>query len=369
MKTFVLCFCLVVLSLPVWSQAPEAMSYQAVLRDNTGEPLTDQVVQTRIQIHQGTSDGPVVYEEIHNTSTNENGLMSVVIGSGSGLIGSISEIAWGNGPYFLSSETDPAGGSNYELTGNSELLSVPYALYANNSGSSIAGPQGEPGPQGEQGPQGNPGPQGVPGPVGPAGVSGCEILPAGNLAVVYTGTTAYGYSQSQSSTATNYNSGSFTSASLDGNVLGSVSSELQIALWTSSTAYAFYQTQSNLGTPPNLNQGVWLTTTLSGNPIGGISNGINLVVYTSTHAYGLSQPRSTLGDPPNLSAAVWNPITLNGTFIKAISTSRSIIIITTTTIYAFNQSQGTLGSLPNENAGSWATQSVSDVPIDVVPSR
>jgi len=78
------------------------------------------------------------------------------------LTGSMQGINWANGPYFVQTETDPAGGTNYSITGTSELLSVPYALFSAS---------GTPGPAGPQGPQGEPGPQG---PQGPAGNDGAE---------------------------------------------------------------------------------------------------------------------------------------------------------------------------------------------------
>lgn len=345
------------------AQAPQSMSYQAVLRNTSNQPLPQQQVNTRIQIHQGSEIGPVVYEETHNTSTNENGLVSLIIGAGENVSGSIQGIEWESGPYFISSETDPDGGNNYSLNGNSRLLSVPYALYSNESGSSIAGPQGE------QGPQGEPGPQGLPGPQGPTGLSGCDIVAEGNLAVVYTNNEAIGYSQSQSSIGTNYNIGNFSSTSTDGPILGTVCSKYQIALWTQSTVYGFYQSESSLGSPPNLNTGAWVSTSITGNPLGAISNNENLVVYTDSNLYGLSQARSTLGNPPNLSNATWTSTTVSGSFVKAIATSRSIIIVTSTHVYAFNQSQGSSGSEPNNNAGNWVSSTLNGSPNDVVISR
>jgi hypothetical protein len=88
--------------------------------------------------------------------------VSIEIGGGTVTVGSFAAIDWANGPYFIKTETDPAGGTNYTITGTTQLLSVPYALYAASSGSSIPGPQGPAGPQGNDGaigPQGPAGPQ------------------------------------------------------------------------------------------------------------------------------------------------------------------------------------------------------------------
>jgi uncharacterized protein (TIGR02145 family) len=88
----------------------------------------------RISILQGTSNGTAVYSELHNPTTNANGLVSIEIGSGSSPVGTIGSINWGNGTYFLKTETDPTNGTNYSIVGTSQLLSVPYALLSNNAG-------------------------------------------------------------------------------------------------------------------------------------------------------------------------------------------------------------------------------------------
>ena len=86
----------------------------------------------RISILQGSSSGTVVYAETHSAITNNNGLVSLAVGGGSVKLGSFSAINWAAGPFFIKSETDPAGGSNYTITTTTQLLSVPYALFAGN---------------------------------------------------------------------------------------------------------------------------------------------------------------------------------------------------------------------------------------------
>jgi hypothetical protein len=123
----------------------------------------------QISILQGSANGTAVYVETQTPTTNTNGLVSLEVGGGTVLSGNFSTIDWANGPYFIKTETDPAGGTNYTITGTSQLLSVPYAMYAAASGSSIPGPQG---PQGPAGNDGAPGPQGATGPQGPQGLTG-----------------------------------------------------------------------------------------------------------------------------------------------------------------------------------------------------
>jgi hypothetical protein len=135
----------------VFSQAPEKMSYQSVLRGTNNALVTNQNVRVKISILQGTITGSSVYSEEHITSTNSNGLVSLSIGGGTLIGGSFSGINWANGPYFVKMEADPTGGTNYTISGTTQLMSVPYALYAKTSGSSTPGPQGTPGENGING--------------------------------------------------------------------------------------------------------------------------------------------------------------------------------------------------------------------------
>ncbi len=114
----------------VFSQFPDKMSYQAVIRNHAGELVTDHSVGIRIQIKQGNQFGGAVYVETHEPVTDANGLVSLEIGGGAIVMGSFGSIDWANGPYFLQTETDPEGGTNYSISGVSQLLSVPFAQYA-----------------------------------------------------------------------------------------------------------------------------------------------------------------------------------------------------------------------------------------------
>lgn len=117
-------------SVVVMAQAPDKMSYQAVLRDAGNNLLTNKSVSMRISVLQGNAFGSAVYVETHAVSTNGNGLVTVEIGSGTPSTGTFASINWANGPYFIKTETDPNAGTNYSISGTSQLLSVPYALSA-----------------------------------------------------------------------------------------------------------------------------------------------------------------------------------------------------------------------------------------------
>ena len=122
------------LTASVFAQAPQKMSYQAVIRNSSNALITSTPVGMKISILQGSPTGTAVYVETQTLSTNANGLASLEIGSGSIITGTFAGINWANGPYFIKTETDPSGGTNYSITGISELLSVPYALYAKSAG-------------------------------------------------------------------------------------------------------------------------------------------------------------------------------------------------------------------------------------------
>lgn len=119
----------------VFAQAPEKLSYQSVIRNTNGTLVVSSPVGIQISILQTTSGGTVVFAETHTTATNTNGLAALEIGGGIPVTGTFAGIDWSNGPYFLKTETDPLGGTNYTISGTSELLSVPYAMYSKTSGS------------------------------------------------------------------------------------------------------------------------------------------------------------------------------------------------------------------------------------------
>jgi hypothetical protein len=112
-----------------YTQAPLKMSYQAVIRDASGQLVPNSPVGVRFSIRQFSDTGTLKYQERHTVNTNENGLLTLVIGNGSVISGSLSSVDWKNGPYYLVTETDPNGGTSYSVTLSSQLMSVPFALY------------------------------------------------------------------------------------------------------------------------------------------------------------------------------------------------------------------------------------------------
>ena len=167
----------VLLSASLCAQAPQSFSYQAVVRGAKNELLVNKPVGMRLSLLQGSEKGKAVYEETQFVNTNENGLVSIAIGAGNKLIGDFISIDWSKGPYFLKTETDLTGGTSYTLIATSQLLSVPFALYAANS---------QPGPKGDKGDQGIPGKDGLDGKNGVDGKDGATgpIGPKGDTGAV-----------------------------------------------------------------------------------------------------------------------------------------------------------------------------------------
>ena len=167
------------LAVMLWAQSPEKMSYQSVVRDASNALVANQTVGIQLSILQGTASGTAVYVETQTPTTNSNGLVSLQIGSGALVSGDFTNINWSSGLYFVKTEIDLLGGSTYTITGTSQLMSVPYALYAKTSGNG-EGPQGPEGPQGIQGEVGGVGTQGIQGDTGEIGSQG-EIGATGSI--------------------------------------------------------------------------------------------------------------------------------------------------------------------------------------------
>ncbi len=119
----------IVVTVSLWAQSPEKMSYQAVIRNSGDSLVRNTQIGMQISILQGAVNGTAVYVETQSPTSNANGLVSVEIGTGI-TSDDFASIDWANGPYFIKTEIDPTGGSNYTIIGTSQLLSVPYALHA-----------------------------------------------------------------------------------------------------------------------------------------------------------------------------------------------------------------------------------------------
>src|SRR5262245_36953798 len=202
----------------LYAQVPKLISYQAVARNVSGNVLPNQPVKIRLSILDSTQTGNPLYVETHLDTTNQFGLFSIRIGGGNIISGNFSNILWGAGNKYLKTELDPTGGNNFVFMGTEQLVSVPYALYAENSGT--------PGPTG---------PQGLPGP------PGCEPNIRDSLIVLYNNPMAYGYSQDSAGT------GNWSVLALDNITHLAVSCKKSIVIYDNPTAFAFYRDNSGVG--------------------------------------------------------------------------------------------------------------------------
>ncbi|GIV33267.1 MAG: hypothetical protein KatS3mg031_0802 [Chitinophagales bacterium] len=120
--------CLFTFSL--YAQVPQGFKYQGVARNETGQPYRSRNINLRISIIDSSSGGVQVYQEVHKTATNEFGLYAITIGRGIQPSGLFDAIPWQTGNKWMRVEIDPNAGSDFTFMGQSELVSVPYALMA-----------------------------------------------------------------------------------------------------------------------------------------------------------------------------------------------------------------------------------------------
>lgn len=196
MKKYFFLYLFICIHFSLMAQTPSAFSYQGVAMDKAGKVIANQQLAVQISIVQGQHDGEILYTEVHQATTTENGQFTLAVGRGVVTAGQFSEINWGTDQHFIGISMDVTGGNNYQFIGSTELLSVPYAFHANVSGNrqgpiGLAGAIGATGPPGTvtvlppdaccpfggiKGPTGKEGPPGRDGATGPQGKSGLANL-------------------------------------------------------------------------------------------------------------------------------------------------------------------------------------------------
>jgi hypothetical protein len=117
----------------LFGQSPSLFNYQLVVRDASGNAILNTKENIQVDIIQGSATGTVVYSETFAPTTSNYGLVDLAIGNGTVVSGTFASINWANGPYFISISL------NSNVISNTELLSVPYALYANVAGNAFSG--------------------------------------------------------------------------------------------------------------------------------------------------------------------------------------------------------------------------------------
>ncbi|MBP7496743.1 MAG: collagen-like protein [Bacteroidales bacterium] len=159
-----------------YGQAPQAFKYQTIIRGSDNIPLINKNIALKIKILKDNDKDNIVYSELHNIITNQSGLVNLEIGKGTPDFGYFPSIDWKTGIFYIRIEADIQGTNKFDFMGVSQLLSVPYSLYSENSGTpGITGPTGHTGLQGDTGPQGI---QGITGATGVTGATGPNIIKA-----------------------------------------------------------------------------------------------------------------------------------------------------------------------------------------------
>jgi hypothetical protein len=256
------------------------MSYQAVIKNSSNNLVTSQEVGMQVSILQGNAAGSPVYIETQTPTTNSNGLVSLEIGNGTST-SDFSAINWADGPYYIKAETDPTGETNYTITSTSQLMSVPYALYAKTSGNG-AGPQGARGPAGNEGAQGPTGIDGANGINGTGGINGVDGIDGRTGSQGTQGTTGATGANGDNGTngidglpGTTYTAG--TNITISGsNVISVTSDSYTIGLNEELGGYVFYVT-------PDGQHGLVATTQNQGGITVQSYDGQNLINKPQSH--------------------------------------------------------------------------------------
>ena len=119
------------------SQMPKAFSYQAVVRNSQGKVIAKQPVGIKVEIVQGSTEGTVVYAETQRPESSQTGTVNLLIGTGTATEGTFADIDWGAATYFLRISLSLDGSDNYKVVSTTQMLPVPYALYAEKAGSVV----------------------------------------------------------------------------------------------------------------------------------------------------------------------------------------------------------------------------------------
>ncbi|MFN8256279.1 MAG: putative metal-binding motif-containing protein [Bacteroidales bacterium] len=132
MKRFILNIVWVLSIVMLQAQVPQAFSYKLQIKGNSGNPHANKKINLKISIIQESIHGSAVYIEKHQVNTSPSGLVDIEIGRGTPIQGLFTEIDWKNWPYFVKAELDLKCIGRYNLLAITELLSVPYAMFAGN---------------------------------------------------------------------------------------------------------------------------------------------------------------------------------------------------------------------------------------------
>lgn len=317
MKKIVLILALF-LSALTFAQVPQGISYQAIALNGSGTPVVSSNVRVKLSILDTSATGAVLYSETQIKTTNAQGLFNLVIGQGTVVSGVFATINWGTNYKFLKVEMDATGGTTYVAVGTTQLLSVPYAMYAGKVDyNNIAN---------------NP------------NITGALSYMTSSNAYVLAPYSTGGTTASANQWFTTSISGTPIAKSLN-------------SFMTSTNAYVLAPYASG-GTSNSANQ--WFTTALSGTPIKMVTGGTITGIVTSTDAYVLA-PYSSGGTTS--SANQWFSTSISGTVLDIIYSNGWVGILTTTNAYVL--APYSVGGTSN-SANQWFSTAISGTPLKIV---
>lgn len=315
MKKILLSFsAAILLAASASAQAPNAINYQAAIRNGAGAPLASASVPVRFTVRDLTASGAIVYQETNTASTNAQGVLNTAIGTGTPVSGTFAGINWATGDKFLEVEVD--AGSGLISIANQKMMSVPFALYAAS---------GTPGPIGPAGPTG---PTGATGPTGPAGSA--TISGTTNKLIRFTGSTTGGDAQMTD----------------DGTSVGLGVSTLSSGI----------KLQVNAGSISNSIKGTLVgapstTIATSGSIYGESTTGIGIIGVSGSHngVYGLSTGTlgGTVGVNTSTGYGIWGVTTGSGVagFFDGGTNGKGIIVKTGASYFGDTTQKGRLTAI------------------------
>ncbi len=118
----------------LFAQVPQKFNYQGIARDTKGNPMAQQRMTLKLTVLPTADATTGEYEEIQTVTTNEFGLYTLQIGNGTPVTGEMKTVKWETGNKYIKVAIDPKGGNDFVDAGTNQLLSVPYAIYADKAG-------------------------------------------------------------------------------------------------------------------------------------------------------------------------------------------------------------------------------------------
>ncbi len=297
-----------------FAQVPQGISYQAIALNGAGTPVVSSNVSVKLSILDVSATGAVLYSETHLKTTNPQGLFNLVIGQGTVVLGTFATINWGLNSKFLKVEMDAAGGTAYVLVGTSQLLSVPYAMYAG----------------------------------GISNVSNDNIASMKNnngngTIVVYSDNEAKGYYLNQNGSNAGYWSSS--NVNFSNTIKGSIASNNTIVVYSDTEAKGYYLN------PNGTNAGYWSSSNVNfSSPIkGAIASKNIIIVYSNTEAKGYYI------NPNTTNAGYWSSsnVIFSNPIKGAVASNNTVVV------YSDTEAKGYYLNPNGTNAGYWSSSNVN----------